>query len=75
MIQCSKEFRTWLLEEKLLNPETTSQDQMKKLFKEYVLLFRVSSVNFDQFEDSWKTIIPVCCSKLSIINANCDILI
>jgi hypothetical protein len=48
MIQCLKEFRTWLLEEKLLNPETTSKDQLKKLFKEYVLSFRVSSVNVDK---------------------------
>ncbi|KAI8447080.1 hypothetical protein BY996DRAFT_4593935 [Phakopsora pachyrhizi] len=44
-----QEFRAWLVEEKMLNPETVSQFKMKELFKTYMEDYNTATLPHEKY--------------------------
>ncbi|POW00434.1 hypothetical protein PSHT_12989 [Puccinia striiformis] len=49
MFTKDQEFRAWMVEEKMLNPETVSQIKMKDLFKVYMEDFNTATLPHEKF--------------------------
>ncbi|WAQ85347.1 hypothetical protein PtA15_5A922 [Puccinia triticina] len=49
MFTKDQEFRAWMVEEKMLNPETVSQIKMKELFKVYMEDFNTATLPHEKF--------------------------
>lgn len=45
------EFRTWLVEEKLTNPEIMSSDQLKRMFKEFMEDYNTATLPHEKYYD------------------------
>lgn len=49
MYEKEPEFRTWLVEERLINPETLSKDQTKKEFARYAEDFNTATLPHEKY--------------------------